>query len=282
METHAAVPDLWRKDGYTEVAVAYFDMFGFSDYLRRGDTKVSDVLTWLDELDRETDEGLKRRHCASQLKSAVFSDCMVRALPVGTGAEISIEMLLLDAIRVQRRLTATKWTREDQVFHQPALPVRGGISVGLLHWGKRHVFGEAFVKAVDIEKRVAVWPRVIVDLVAGLDQVDEWRFPPDLANFFTCGIEGFPLLLGDDGVRYLNYLAPIETWHGEWNDMQFYNNYLRHHKELVLTFRENARIDKERGRVLCWAEYHNSVVRLLKEDSHASSFFKKKELIIKL
>ncbi|MBM3330427.1 hypothetical protein FJY68_01090 [candidate division WOR-3 bacterium] len=282
METREAATDLWRENDYTMAAVAYFDMFGFSVYLRRSDTKIRDVLTWLDELDRETDEGLKRRHCASQLKSAVFSDCMVRALPVGISAATSVETLLLDAIRVQRRLTATVWTRKDQEFHRPELPVRGGINVGQLYWGGRHVFGEALVEAVDLEKKMAVWPRVVVDLDVELDQVDEWRYPPGFTDFFACGIDGFPLLLEDNGVRYLNYLAPIQTEFGEWSDMQFYNKYLRDHKSLILKFRESVQRSSQMMCIEGWAEYHNSVVRHLKEDRHASSYLSKKELLVDL
>jgi hypothetical protein len=204
---------------------------------------------------------------------------MVLALPVTSEASVAVEKLLWVTIRVQRRLTATKWTRADQEFHPPVLPVRGGISVGQLYWDERHVFGEALVKAAHLESKVAGWPRVVVDSGLPLGRLEEWDYPESLGYYFRCGIEEFPLLLEDAGVKYLNYLAPIQKEMGEWN-AQPYSNHLRDHKELILALRRKAETFEQRGRVLCWAEYHNSIVRMLKEDRHAASYFNKKELLV--
>ncbi len=233
MRTTAATTGVWIQDDYTEAVVAYLDLFGFSDYLEKSGAKVSDVRLWLDELDNETDELREAVLHVHQVKSVVVSDSLVRAAPVRRGAVPPLHDLLLDALRVQRRLTSTLWTKADQALHPPALPVRGGIAVGSIYWNERHIFGGALVQAVKLEQN-AGWPRVVVDPQVRLESNDTTRYLSGVDDVFTCGTTGFPLLIEGSGVRFLNYLAPIETVYGEWGDMQLYNNFLQGDRKSVV------------------------------------------------
>jgi hypothetical protein len=171
VEIQPVCQDAWSKDGYTQVAVAYLDMVGFSDYLRKDGTKVGDILGWLEELDRELSELRRRIYVSDQLRSAISSDTMLRALPIRNGLSNTLNTLISDVVRVQRRLTQIRW--EEGSKRPPVLPLRGGISVGNLYWGERHIFGEALVNAADLEERVAGWPRVVIDPEIALDSDDE-------------------------------------------------------------------------------------------------------------
>src|SRR5947207_7026422 len=75
--------------------------------------------------------------------------------------------------------------------------VRGGVTVGKIYCSERIVFGPAHVRAVDIEKNVAVMPTVLVDRST-------------VAKFISLGNEGLVTSDDVDGEYFADILVSLQ------------------------------------------------------------------------
>jgi hypothetical protein len=139
---------------YSERYVAFIDILGFSDHVRRSERSPSEAEKLVKIMDRISnrwsDKALQITHDSygDNFRSQSFSDCTVLsegATPRG------LHYLLFMVTQFALDLLANGF-----------LP-RGGIAKGLLHHSDCAVFGPAFLKAYDIEQNVAEYPRIIVD-----------------------------------------------------------------------------------------------------------------------
>lgn len=79
--------------------------------------------------------------------------------------------------------------------------VRGGVARGSLYMDDRFVTGKALVDAVNLDEKVAVFPRVVLsdgclDAIASLREDDDWYWDSTL-------------LVDSDGLTFVNYLTAI-------------------------------------------------------------------------
>jgi hypothetical protein len=171
-------------------------------------------------------------------RAAFFSDTLVLARPVESAddEEFVVGGLIVQAALLQFDLAL-------QGFF-----VRGGLSVGHFHIRSGLIFGPALVAAFDIEKSVAIHPRIVLD--EGTDDVKR-RFAASPA---TDGQRLAPLMRDGDGRAFVDYL-------GLQFDDPDANELLAMHRDVVVGKLQQHRGDKQVWEKFRWvAEYHNAVL----------------------
>jgi hypothetical protein len=136
---------------YQNRTVAFIDILGFSQLIN--DDKVSLIKNALDECASVIDE-IADKPSILGLRSAQFSDSIIisaqlGAIPVNT---IMANVYVVDFVR----------TLALKLLNFGVL-CRGGVTTGKLYHDERHCFGPALLRAHELESKVAVYPRIVID-----------------------------------------------------------------------------------------------------------------------
>lgn len=137
--------------------------------------------------------------------------------------------------------------------------VRGGMTIGPVHIGsagKGPIFGDAMVRAYEIEENEAIYPRIMIDdqaLETYLSDKSLWQdgqFSGDEARMATSYIS-----VADDGSYFIDYLKAADP--GTFDEgVAGYFVFLQRHRDLILGNLDAA--DAKARRKLVWlANYHN-------------------------
>jgi len=139
---------------YAERYVAFIDILGFSEHVRRSERVADDAQKLINVLNKTartwigTDLQPTHDDLGVDFRSTAFSDCIVLSEAVSPKA---LQYLLFRVSQFALDLLASGFL------------LRGAIAKGLLHHSERVVFGPAFLNAYDSERNVAKYPRIIVD-----------------------------------------------------------------------------------------------------------------------
>ena len=116
-----------------------------------------------------------------------FSDCIVISFNYENGSNLMF--ILLSLLHAQIELV------------QNGFLIRGGISIGRLHHSQEFVFGEALVKAYELESNLAKFPRIILhrDVIDICKEFGD-HHPTQEEKYLNQII-----LEDEDGQSYLNY-----------------------------------------------------------------------------
>lgn len=246
---------------YEDCIVSFTDVLGFRRLLKsREATEVMDVLNQMQLFRQSVDDDKPVKVKDARLTSRPFafamSDAIVRVRPYNT----------------QYRDGALVWELFDLVHAQIEMVnrgvlVRGGMTVGQAYIGLKGqgpVFGPALARAYEIETDEAVYPRIVVDdalLEAHRADKRLWMSGNSYADEKKA-VAGL-LATGDDGIRYIDYLAQI----GEFDSPAHYLEFLGRHAELIRKGREETKTDRRTARKFEWlARYHNAQVILQKKN----------------
>lgn len=251
---------------YRTCIVSFFDILGFSN-LVTGSSQPNDPFRVLKEAryHANSPEDLRSQY---EMAFFNFSDCVVRAIPrdslANSGYRTGILFYeLLGLVHVQLELAAL------------AIPIRGAVTFGLLYYDDVHVFGPALVKAAQLEKDVAVGPRIVVDadVLAALE-VDR-RLGASHHTLKQDREYIYEMLTRDEnGVWFIDYAryARFEVDGGAAGYVRF----LQKHRTFVEA--EASKAEEHGGRLVAkamWlARYHNAIVLELDEtvlEAHGSS-----------
>lgn len=155
---------------YEETFTAFLDFLGFSEASRELDEaarlKVLSLLLALVELRSEFSAASAREADGSTryyIKPAIstFSDNIV----ISFGLE-TLRATAGDNSRIVGFLVVPQFERLISIIAGQALRlgflIRGAATIGKLYHSKGVVFGEALIEAVQLEKRTAVYPRVVL------------------------------------------------------------------------------------------------------------------------
>ena len=144
--------------------------------------------------------------------------------------------------------------------------VRGGVTIGPVHVGidgKGPIFGNAMVRAYEIEQNEAIYPRIVIDD----DALEAYLTDPTLwqdggFNQYEARMALQFIGVDQDGTHFLDYLRSAGP--GEFDDGvagQF--DFLRRHRKVILD--NFATADAKAHRKLVWlANYHNRFVQELR------------------
>jgi hypothetical protein len=133
---------------YVDSTVAFLDILGFKDIISRSESDVAlltRVKAALDVLKRfeHVQGNVARGNLIDGTYGQGFSDNIIIA---GEPPWVLGEVAAL-----------------TQALLEIGFPIRGGIAVGKIYCGDRITFGPALVRAVDIEKSLAIFPRVVIE-----------------------------------------------------------------------------------------------------------------------
>jgi len=150
-----------QSSDYPERAVAFIDILGFAQLIGRIGSepalhrRVKRALTWFNHMQESS---LKPNTSQTALEFAVFSDSVVISAAVH-----ELHSILWSVLHLQAELFGI------------GVLLRGGIAQGrLIHRGNL-IYGEGMLRAYELESRVAVYPRVIVEDELVTDLPDAYR-----------------------------------------------------------------------------------------------------------
>lgn len=236
-----------REAMYRKSVVAFVDILGFKERVLetcsaqqvRNDLKFAQTVGKI---------ALGKVPILGKFRFKAFSDSISMSIPADEG---SLTSFFLHIVQFQAQLS------DRGVF------VRGAVTLGKHFEDSRVLFGHALIRAVELEKTVALWPRVIVD-----PEVIQFAHGLNLC-LDVKPLEGdvVTLLRRDyDGISYVNYLghfAQYPQWHGSRQEAE---QFVSEHRDYVVKQLEanQSKKDVKNLRVLAkyhqLAVYHNSVM----------------------
>lgn len=249
--------------GFERCVVTFIDILGYRNLLKT--RKAEDIVKVVQALreftagDADGDEPptrLDEFRMYTQSFSESVSDAVVRVRTVDTQSKDG--PFVYELIDLMHAII--------ECVNQGIL-VRGGMTIGPVHIGldgKGPIFGNAMVRAYEIEENEAVYPRIMIDdgaLAAYLSDQSLWQygaFDQDEARM-TMNFIG----VAEDGSYFIDYLRAAGP--GEFDDGvsgQF--NFLQKHHKLIA---ENLDTDdaKVRRKFVWLANYHNRFISELRQ-----------------
>jgi hypothetical protein len=242
-KTGVQMPPLRRKHVEYEVSiVAYVDILGFRDLVQMGTAgEISRNLRLVREAIKPGSSTAK----LYQLYYQSFSDLTVIAIPLLTPANVQFHPGLLEfqlggLVGAQSKLIRN------------GILLRGAVVVGSIVKSYKQLFGPAMIKAYDIERAVAKFPRIVVD-----DSVmRETKRNPLLLRDPSAHPRGITTFLrrDEDGQMFIDYLREPYWLSG-------YQSFLRTHGDLILERLEMTKDNKDVRQKYEWmARYHNRTI----------------------
>jgi hypothetical protein len=135
--------------------------------------------------------------------------------------------------------------------------VRGGITIGEISSENETIFGPGFIRAYDLESKIANYPRIVVDRKI----FDAMKSEPRLYSFHNdledeLGYITREIHRGSDGIHYVDYLRV--TINNMDDPHLGGHSFLKQHKANILSnIKSFTELDGESGKYLWAAMYHN-------------------------
>jgi len=143
--------------------------------------------------------------------------------------------------------------------------IRGGMTIGPVHVGQNGegpIFGNAMVRAYEIEENEAVYPRIMIDdeaLQAYLQDESLWRSGKFSSNEAQMGL--LHIGVAEDGSHFVDYLRATDGLFDDGVAGQL--TFLMKHRKLIVDGLQSA--DAKARRKLVWlANYHNKFIAELR------------------
>ncbi len=240
---------------YDERFVAFLDILGFKSIIgiTQNDVayqeKIKQILNYIAGIRNDNYHGLFSEDGILK-EVSVFSDSIVISYSTGLNIGGGLFHVLMDLIYICNDLLAQN------------IYIRGAVTCGQMYHDKKICFGPAMVQAYDLEERVAIHPRIIIDTYA----LQKGLQSPGKAN--TMEMEGEYLdsiiCCDEDGTYFLDFLSQYE----EFNDISYYENYLKIVKE-NLTVHLNTSYPTNIFQKYQWfaAYYNNTIKKVYKSHS---------------
>ena len=186
-----------------------------------------------------------------------FSDLAVRNVPIKPREELGVEQgllywELLDLAYIQSHLA------EDGIL------IRGATTVGDIYVDERLIFGPALIRAYELERGVASYPRIIIDsrVLDRLVDTPELRIPEVSDQMKSlCTV----LARDNDGTWFVDYLQA--TMHELAAQPSAYGKLLMKHRDVVRrTAAKFPELSSPAAKVGWLTTYHNRAVGMARMD----------------
>ncbi len=139
---------------FEDRVIAFIDILGFREHVKRAEIDTDHAkllhhtLNFIMELKSQNEHGtLSQQEIGKEV--SVFSDSIVLSYPLSLKS--SCFYILLDIVHLQLEMMNL------------GILMRGGVTVGKLYHKNNVVYGPAMVEAYDIESKLAIYPRVLVN-----------------------------------------------------------------------------------------------------------------------
>jgi hypothetical protein len=248
-----------RYVSYKPSVITYLDILGFRRLVGQ---KTAGNISRILRIMKETVAPGKSLSEAFEFRVQHFSDLAVRVLTVeGKYGEVYSELLNLVHMQVE-------------LLFRDVL-VRGALTFGEIEksWGL--LYGPGLIRAYELEQ-AAIFPRILVDS----QMLSQLKKNPMLRNqMHDVKTEMWfirKLIRRDsDGYYFVDYLRAISS---EFDHPVQYINFLKHHKQLIITGLQTFKSDKRTFEKYKWLKrYHNLTI-----EKHIRSKFRKGLTISKM
>lgn len=228
-----------KKVRYNNSVVAYLDILGFRDLVKR--SRAGEISRLIRIVSREIKpfSSFAKR---AEIKFQTFSDLTVIAVPV----RLSSTFALLDS--------ALSFVVQHLGFAQSQLidegiVIRGSITVGDIVRSHGQLYGPALIRAYDLERREAIYPRIIVDELALSLARREKKTVNNVWRYLRKEKEGF---------AYVDYLR-IRI--AELDEVPQWLDFLGRHKTFIEQCLGRFLLNEKLTQKYLWlSSYHNAVV----------------------
>lgn len=240
-----------RRVEYQKSLVTYLDILGFENLIQtKSAGYISRVLRLVREAIRPDSEDA--RLFGIQYQS--FSD-----LTVVTSAVAATESVPGSSGLVFWELLGLVHAQAD--LAEKGILLRGGVTIGRIVKSYGLLYGPALVRAYQLEKFSAIFPRIVVDHSV-LEEVRINRFIRHPDHDSRTELEYIQELLATDenDVLFVDYLRAIGS---EFSDYADYLKFLNTHRGVILDGLVRYRKKQRIYRKYTWLKkYHNSTVKL--------------------
>ena len=244
---------------YENAIVSFLDILGFRDVVLN--STVDEISRMLEAVEYfNTSPKLSCDDNNTDYEPIVynFSDTIIRIRPVDRQDNLTyrIGLLfheLLDIVHIQGELI------------QPKVILRGAVSYGRIFVSESRVYGPALIRAYELERDCAIYPRVIVDPDLLIEFEQNKRLWSE-NNKFQDEFEFVYRLLqeGDDAFWFVDYLKAIRQ---EVDEPEIYLKVLLNHRNLIINRARRPQITINVMQKLIWlANYQNRLVKSLNDD----------------
>lgn len=250
---------------YDPTLLTYFDVLGFREMVKALDAdSISEILG---RFNRLSNPGVaESQHWGQKIHS--FSDLAVRTVPIRKRENMPSEQGLL------------YWELLDLAFIQAELIekeilIRGAMTVGNICMERGLIFGPALIRAYELESKVAIYPRIVIDgtVFERLDDTAELRMQSADQRAALQGV----LTQDGDNVWFVDYLKVKDQ--EMISDRLGYLKYLLRHREVLAKFLSSDTVLSGVSAKHGWiVHYHNLTVAKLNPavlrqfNMHANNF----------
>lgn len=241
---------------YRQAVITFVDILGFKHLINTETfeevSKKLKIIRRLSDVDDQQDgENFEP-------KVIQFSDSIIRIRPLDSKANNESRYGLmfyemLDLVHIQGEL----------INH--GICVRGGVSLGNVHFDDQTLFGPGFVRAYELESVYANFPRIVVDPAL----IQQLQKDKRLASTHNTLADEFAYISKNirrerDGIYFIDYLRSFQTEIDEPDDIPVF---LRNHKQLIVKNAGGAtQLNPVSAKYLWLANYHNSVIHEFNEE----------------
>lgn len=258
---------------YEKTLVSYVDTLGFSAMIensRQNAAEISKLRNRLAAMKQVATENTEHRRASGEkidvrFSSFSFSDLVVRCTRIG--AEPPWFILLLGELHYLA-------SRQLSLAAEGVL-LRGAVTMGdlLVDASQNVVFGPALVRAYELERRQAIYPRIVVDGELVLEATKSFR------NAFNELIRR-----ADDGTYFLDYLSGLLALRLD-PPMKLVarEGLVRDHRRTIEAALHDATVRKDESVIqkYRWLSlYHNAAVRRLEERLGIEEFRAAPDLLV--
>lgn len=231
---------------YRKALISFIDILGFRQIVAsRKCNEISKALKTMRQFSEGDDSGEDFSARVIQ-----FSDSIIRIRPLDSekneeGGYGALFHELLDIGMMQGDLA------NNNIY------IRGGITVGDISYEDGNIFGPGFIRAYDLESKIANYPRIVVDRKI----LNEMKTDSRLYSFHNdlddeIGYIARELKRGSDGIHFIDYLRI--TTNNMDDPVLGGHSFLKQHKENILgNIKSTSELDGETGKYLWAAVYHN-------------------------
>ena len=239
---------------YRPAIVTFIDILGFSELVKTANAaEIGKLLALLG--DASAGEVSEDNWPAGLARSIAFSDNVVRVCPIdSTDPRGALFHELLSLVMIQAQLA-----------NMGAL-MRGGVTVGDIHFSGTTIFGPAMVRAYELESKLAIYPRIVLDPHVFENYVKNPSMKGS-AHSLEKDLEYIDALLhdGGDGLYSVDYVRAIKD---QLEGGQAYLEFTWRHRDLVK--KEAAKFSRYNSvkQKLAWlANYHNTATLAVYPDA---------------
>lgn len=240
---------------YRESIITFVDILGFKDIIQKSSSEA--VLKILKRIERFS--GLEYSSDGEDFSPKIiqFSDSIIRVRPLDSKANLEF------------RYGALFHELNDLVIMQGELVnhgicIRGGLTVGKIHFDNQNVYGPGFVRAYEIESGFSNYPRIVIDpeVIKKITTDNRLLSAHNDIEYELQAINE-QLRKGSDGLYFIDYLGAFPH---NVDDPDFIPDFFSNNKKTIIeNLSKHNSLSSITSKYLWLATYHNDVLNGLFE-----------------